>query len=146
MGDSTYRKHLLQLSDSTSYPRPKRRKYESEERENLVQLLKQLEKNAKAAVLILDNYDLQGRFRSLRDEVKIIIPMVISSTIKVDSYSPPYLKYFSSRLAVATESDYRDFDGGAFLSAAICTRFQHRISISCTYPFRAGYRDNQRHF
>jgi hypothetical protein len=46
MGDSTDRKHPMQLSDNTNNPRPKRRKYgsEFEQRENLVQLLKQFEK------------------------------------------------------------------------------------------------------
>jgi len=46
MGDSTYCKHPIQLSDSTINPRPKRRKYGSGQKETLVQLLNQLEKNS----------------------------------------------------------------------------------------------------
>lgn len=49
MGDSTYHKHPIQLSDSTINQRPKRRKYESEQRETLAQLLYQLEKKKKKA-------------------------------------------------------------------------------------------------
>jgi hypothetical protein len=116
MGDSMYRKHPMQLSN----PRPKRRKYESDDRENLIQLLKQLEKNAEVAVLILDNYDFkEDRFttRDLRDEVQHIIPSVICSVRNGDSYSPPFLKYFSSPLALPTESAYYGVDKGTFLSA-----------------------------
>jgi hypothetical protein len=121
MVDSTYRKHSMQLSDSTSNPRPKRRKYESEQRETLLQLLDQLEKSAKAAVFILDNYGLEGRFGDLRGEVKHIIPSAISGVRNGDSYSPPFLKYFSSPLALPTESDYHGLDKGTFLSAHFST-------------------------
>ena len=72
MGDSTYHKHPIQLSDSTINQRPKRRKYESEQRETLAQLLYQLEKKSqsrcKAAILIRDNYDLGDQFRDLKTE------------------------------------------------------------------------------
>jgi len=126
MGDSTYRKHPMQLSDSTSNPRPKRRKYESKQRETLVQLLDQLEKSAKAAVFILDNYGLEGRFGDLRDEVKHIIPSAIRSVRNGDSYSPPFLKYFSSPLALPTESDYHGLDEGKFFSAHLSSSTEFR--------------------
>jgi hypothetical protein len=55
------------------------------------------------------------------DEVQHIIPSVICSVRNGDSYSPPFLKYFSSPLALPTESAYHGLDKGTFLSAHFST-------------------------
>ena len=78
-------------------------------------------KKARAAILILGNYDLQDRFKSLKDEVKTITPSVICSVREGDSYSPAFLKYFSFQLTPPINPTI-------MTSRKVCVSFFFRVS------------------